>query len=70
MKPELWSDFISTALLAVHFAIEHWDSISAFFGEYIVRRLFVDIWFVWAGVFAYGLYLFVRFQLRLASTIK
>lgn len=70
MKPEAWLGLISTVFIAAGFAIDHWDSLSVFFREYVVRRLLVDIWFIWVGVFAYGLYMFVRFQIKLNRQAK
>lgn len=70
MKPETWVGLISTIFIAAGFAIDHWDALSVFLREYVVRRLLVDIWFVWAAVFAYGLYLFVQFQIKLSRQAK
>lgn len=70
MKPEAWAGLVSTILIAAGLAIDHWGYLSVFLHEYVVRRLLVDIWFVWAGVFAYGLFLFVRFQIKLSRQAK
>jgi len=70
MKPEAWAGLISTIFIAAGFAIDHWDSLSVFLREYVVRRLLVDIWFVWAGALAYSLFLFVRFQIKLSRQAK
>ena len=70
MKPETWVGLISTVFIAIGFAIDHWDYLSVFLDEYVVRRLLVDTWFVWAGVFAYSLFLFVRFQIKLSRQAK
>lgn len=43
------------------FLIDHWQTTSQFFEEYIWHRLVVNLWFVWAGLIGYGIYWFVQF---------
>lgn len=52
------------------FVVDHWQVASGVFLEYVWQRLFVNLWYVWGFVLAYGVYAFVRFLIKLHRDVQ
>lgn len=70
MNLNTWAAVVSALITVAAFLIDHWQVTSDFFSKTVWQGLFVNLWFIWLGLTAYGLYWFVQFLQNLRHSVQ
>lgn len=70
MNLNTWAAVVSAFIALAGFLLDHWQATSEFFLTHIWQRLFLNLWYIWLALAAYGLYRFVQFLRELRRRVK